>query len=151
MESKKILKKTIEVIELFDSFNKEHFQGEYNGLNINDVHTISFIGEGKKIKLNDIAVYLNVTRGGASRIAKRLILEDYIIDYRTEENKKEKYFRLTDRGEAIFKKHKIIHRESAKRDSKLFDEFNEDEKKIILKFLGKLEEDLKGKLKKDDN
>ncbi|MGL5650068.1 MAG: MarR family transcriptional regulator [Clostridium sp.] len=148
MESKKILKKTIEVIELFDSFNKEHFQDEYNGLNINDVHTIAFIGESEKVRLNDIAVYLNVTRGGASRIAKRLILEDYIIDYKIENNKKEKYFRLTNRGEIVFKKHKEVHKKSIERDSKLFNDFNDDEKNIIFRFLDVLEEDLKDKLKK---
>lgn len=147
MNNEKLLKKTIEIVELFELFNKVNFQDMYNGLNINEVHSIDFIGNNSNPKLTDIANFLNITRGGATKITKRLINEGYIQDYKLYENKKEKYFKLTTIGNDIFNKHKLIHEESIRKDSRIFSELSKEEKIIAFKFLDILENDLINKLK----
>ncbi|MGL5328832.1 MAG: MarR family transcriptional regulator [Peptostreptococcaceae bacterium] len=147
MENKKLLLKLVEIVELFELLNKSNFQDMYDGLNINEVHAIDFIGRNINPKLTDISNFLNVTRGGATKITKRLIDESHIQCYQLPENKKEKYFKLTNTGKEIFEKHKLIHDESIEKDSKIFDELSKEEKEIVFKFLGILENDLIIKLK----
>lgn len=147
MNNEKLLIKTIEIVELFELFNKANFQDIYNGLNINEVHTIDFIGGSINPKLTDVANFLNITRGGATKITKRLINGGYIQDYKLDENKKEKYFKLTNTGNDIFNKHKLIHEESIRKDSRIFSELSKEEKITIFKFLDILESDLINKLK----
>lgn len=147
MNNEKLLIKTIEIVELFELFNKSNFQDIYSGLNINEVHTIDFIGGSINPKLTDVANFLNITRGGATKITKRLINGGYIQDYKLDENKKEKYFKLTNTGNDIFNKHKLIHEESIRKDSRIFSELSKEEKITIFKFLDILESDLINKLK----
>lgn len=147
MSNEKLLIKTIEIVELFELFNKANFQDIYNGLNINEVHSIDFIGSNINPKLTDVANFLNITRGGATKITKRLINEGYIQDYKLHENKKEKYFKLTKTGNDIFNKHKLIHEESIRKDSRIFSGLSKEEKIAVFRFLDILETDLINKLK----
>lgn len=146
MENKYILKKLIDIIQLSQEINKKGFEDIYDGLNINEVHTIDYIKRNTSPNVTSIASNLNITRGGATKITKKLISKGYINEYKVAENKKEKYFILTASGEKIFIKHEKTHEESLKNDSKLFDVFTETEKHIITKFLDVLKDDLKDKL-----
>lgn len=142
MKNEELLKKLIDVVQLFDQFNKNNFEDIYDGLNINEVHTIEFVQENDKPNITSISNYLNITRGGATKICKRLIQKEYIYEYQIEENKKEKYFKLTDKGYFIYEKHVEIHNSSIKRDSRLFELFTNNEKDSIDKFLDVLKEHL---------
>lgn len=147
MNNKELLEKVIKIVEMFELFNKINFEEIYNGLNINDVHAIDFIGDSENPKLTDISNFLNITRGGATKITKRLVSEGYIQDYKLDKNKKEKYFKLTMSGHDIFNKHRLIHQESIKRDAKIFSKLTDEEQIIAFKFLSILETDLIDKLK----
>lgn len=149
MNSEQLLKKVIEIVESFELINKANFQDIYNGLNINDVHAIDFIGNSENPKLTDVSNFLNITRGGATKITKRLISGGYIQDYKLNKNKKEKYFKLTMSGNDIFNKHRLIHQDSIRRDSKIFSKLTDEEKIIVFKFLSILETDLIDKLKRN--
>lgn len=146
MDNRKILKKTIEVIELSQRMDNIEFKDIYNGLNINEVHTIDFINKGNNINVTAISKKLNITRGGASKISKKLISKGYILEYKLEGNKKAKYFSLTKKGKEIFKKHEKNHKLAIKRDSKLFEDFSDAEKEVISKFLDVIKNDLKNKI-----
>lgn len=146
MENEDIFKKLIDIIQLSQEINKKRFQDIYNGLNINEVHTIDYIKKNTSPNVTSISSNLNITRGGATKITKKLISKGYINEYKLEANKKEKYFMLTKNGEEIFIKHEKTHEESLKKDSKLFNAFTEAEKHIIAKFLDVLKDDLKDKL-----
>lgn len=146
MENEDILKKLIDIIQLSQEINKKGFENIYDGLNINEVHTIDYIKKNTSPNVTSISSNLNITRGGATKLTKKLISKGYINEYKVEENKKEKYFILTKSGEEIFIKHQKTHEESLKKDSKLFNVFTEAEKHIIVKFLDVLKDDLKDKL-----
>lgn len=146
MRSEDILKSFIDIVQLSQEINKKGFEDIYDGLSINEVHTIDYIGNNNSPNVTSISLSLNITRGGATKITKKLITKGYICEYKIEENKKEKYFRLTEYGKEIFIKHEKNHEQSLKRDSKLFDRFTEEEKMIIMKFLDTIKSDIKEKL-----
>ncbi|MGB5824379.1 MAG: MarR family transcriptional regulator [Proteocatella sp.] len=149
MDNEKLLKKVIEIAALFELVKKTNFQDMYNGLSINEVHAIDFIGKSEKPKLTDISNFLNITRGGATKITKRLINQGYIEVYRLDENKKEKYFKLKISGIDTFNKHRIIHEDGIRRDSKMFSCINDEDKRVVFNFLSILGNDLIEKLNKE--
>lgn len=146
MKNKDMFKELVDIFQLVDILNKNGFEKEYGELNINEIHTIDFIGKNVKNNSSEISKYLNITRGGATKIVKKLLEKNYILEYSIPENKKEKYFNLTKSGEDIYKKHLKNHKEAQERDSKIFDAFDLSEKKVINKFFNILKDDLKKKV-----
>lgn len=146
MKNKEMFKELVDIFQLVDILNKNGFEKEYGELNINEIHTIDFIGKNIKNNSSEISKFLNITRSGATKIVKKLLDKDYILEYSTTENKKEKYFNLTERGEDVYKKHLENHEKAQERDSKIFDAFDLEEKKVIDKFLNVLKDDLKKKV-----
>jgi len=142
-----MLIKLIENFQLFTEFNEKGFKQNYSNLNINEVHAIDYIGRTEHANVTKITECLKVTKGAVTKITKKLMDKEYISLYQTEENKKEKYFSLTQKGKEIFIKHKTIHMESIKRDKRIFENFDENEKKVIVRFLDVLKEDFQDKLK----
>jgi len=146
MENEDMLKKLIEVFELFTEFNNKEFKDIYNGLNMNEVHSIDLIGSTERANVTKVTNKLKITKGGGTKIIKRLLDKNCISIYQIEGNKKEKYFKLESNGIEIFKKHKQIHKECIAKDMIIFDNFDESEKEIIEKFLDILKGDLISKL-----
>lgn len=147
MNEEIILLKLSKIFQAFIEFNEKEFKNNYNTLNINEVHTIDYIGKTEKANVTKITNYLKISKGGVTKITKKLILKKYINIYQTPENKKEKYFNLTEAGKKIFIKHKKLHMLAIKRDKKIFENFSENEKIVILNFLNVLENDFKEKMK----
>lgn len=143
MNKKKLYKELIDVYQLVDIFNKHIFEKEYESLGINDIHTLDYIGKTKDPNVTKISNYLHITRGGSTKITKKLMEKSLIESYSSEENKKEKYFKLTEEGRDIYSKHEKSHELAEEEDSKIFDQFNSDEKKVISKFLVALKDNLK--------
>jgi DNA-binding MarR family transcriptional regulator len=142
-----LLEKLNETFQLFAEFNDKGFKENYSNLNINEVHTIDYIGKTEYANVTRITEHLKITKGGVTKITKKLISKEYITLYQKEENKKEKYFNLTEKGKLIYKKHKMLHSKASKRDMKIFEDFDKDEKKIVDKFLDKLKDEFENKLK----
>lgn len=142
MDNKDLLNSLIKIIELFEDYNKVSFEDVYNGLKQNEVHSIDFIGKNKGTNLISLSKGLNITRGGVTKIIKRLEAKGYIEFYTNDKNKKEKYLHLTESGLEIFQIHRKIHETAIERDAKIFENFTDDDKIIIQKFLNVLEIDL---------
>ena len=147
MNNKDLLNRLIKILELIEDYNKTSFDDIYNGLNINEVHSIDFIGRNTGTNLISLSKRLNITRSGVTKIIKRLEEKKYVELYTNSNNKKEKYLRLTEIGLDVFKVHEKIHEVSIERDSKLFERFTEDEKITIQKLFDILESDLLEKLR----
>lgn len=143
MENRFIYDKLVEFFQLVIELNKKEFEKKYCDLNITEVHIIDFIKKNSKNKATLISKYMNLSRAAISKNLKKLKEEKYIEEYFLEINKKEKYFNLTPKGENIYKKHLIDHKKAKAMDSKIFDNFTSEEKKIIVKFLDIIGEDIK--------
>jgi len=146
MDNEELLKNFIEVITLFNEYNEEHFKQNYENLNINEVHTIDFIGNNKMPNVKSITRGLGITKGAVTKITTKLENKGYISSYKKEDNKKEKYFNLEYLGEEIFNKHKELHKEAIKSDKLIFDKYNNKEKELIYDFLKELKIDINRKL-----
>ncbi len=147
MESKKILNKLIDVFQLVEEMNKKLFIKEYNGLNMSDVHTIECIGKNLNCNLTTISKHMKITKSGALKIVKKLLDRGEIEQFQLPHNKKEKYFSLTPQGIKTFEKHEKLHREGEERDNKLFENFSQEERVCIFKFLQIVEEDMEKRIK----
>lgn len=148
MNNELMVEKLSETFQMFTEFNDKGFKENYSDLNINEVHAIDYIGRTENANVTKITNHLKITKGGVTKITKKLMNKEYISSYQTEENKKEKYFNLTEEGKEIFIKHKTLHIEAINRDKKIFENFDENEKKVISNFLDILKKDFEEKLNK---
>lgn len=108
-------------------------------LNLNysltEIHCVEVIGQEVQINGTKLAQIMNITRGAASKITKRLMGYKLVEGYRHPENKKELYFKLTDKGMDIYKQHEIAHKAWEKRDIHFLETIDLNERKIVLSFL----------------
>jgi len=149
MNNEELIAKLTKIFELFTEFNEVSFKKSYDDLNINEVHTIDFIGKIEKVNVTKITNCLKITKGGVTKITKKLIEKGYISSYQSENNKKEKYFKLTSKGKIIFSKHIELHEQAIKKDALILSQFDNNEKIIINEFLDALSIDFENKLKEN--
>ena len=75
----------------------------------------------------------NVTK--ISKMTKKLLAKGLIEKYTLETNKKEVYFKLTERGKVLFKEHEKRHKQWEKRDMQFLSRYSKEETDTILKFM----------------
>ena len=82
-----------------------------------------------------IAEQMQMTRGAISKMTKKLLAKGLIEKYTLETNKKEVYFKLTERGKVLFKEHEKRHKQWEKRDMQFLSRYSKEETDTILKFM----------------
>lgn len=100
-----------------------------------EVHCIEYIGRNPDSNVTKLADSFYMTRGAISKITKKLIQKGVIESYRKPDNLKEIYFKLTPKGEAVYKIHEELHKEFRERDKVIFDKVTEEEFDIMLHFV----------------
>ncbi len=88
--------------------------GQETVLNVHECHTIDQIGQSPGINGVQLSQRLNITRGGMSKILTKLLQRKLLESSRSEENKKEIYYHLTETGKAVFVAHAQIHQRLGK-------------------------------------
>lgn len=129
-----ILELLAEHLEKQDLLSKLTERELLHGYGYSEIHCIDAIGSMHKPNVTKIASCLNMTRGAISRLAKKQIAQGLIESYSSKDNKKELYFRLTEKGEALFMEHKKRHAAWKERDSKFFRQYPEDKLSAICIF-----------------
>ncbi|MGL4453144.1 MAG: MarR family transcriptional regulator [Sarcina sp.] len=142
MNNDKLMNELISVFQNFSEINSKH----YDNLNMNEVHTIDFIGKNENSNLKAITEGIGITKGAIAKITKRLESREFISSYKREDNKKEKYFKLEKAGKEVYEKHLRLHKKAFDRDKKVFDNYNDEEKQIIDKFLKDLSKDIRSRI-----
>lgn len=104
-------------------------------LSILSIQVLNEIAKGTYQNAADIAQELNVTRGGVSRIAKRLIQDDLIEEAPKKKNHKEVSYILTDKGKAIHEVHLKLLTGIQNSHLNIIRSFEEKEQEAILKYL----------------
>ena len=87
---------------------------------------------------NELAERLGVTRGAITQMSNKLEEKGLIEKYSKSDNKKKKYYRLTEAGENIVKAQNEYHSHANKQMCMYLRKLGEDEQKIIIDFLGEL-------------
>ena len=111
-----------------------------------EIHTVSAIKDLEEANVTNISKYLKITKGAVSKITKRLISKDLIESYRIADNKQKIFFKLTDKGNVIYEKHRKGHDLWLKRDGEFFKQFSKKEINIICDFMVKYNQHLDNKI-----
>lgn len=133
----KLLDNIAEFLEKQDLLSKLTESEMLHGYGYSDVHCVVAIKEIDIPNVTNIASRLNMTRGGVSKIIKRLEKEALLERYTIEDNKKEIYFTLTESGEEIYFEHEKRHKLWIERDLEFLDKYDD---KSIVDFLSFMEE-----------
>ena len=115
---------------------------ENKDLTSNDMHVIHAIGVGTKKNMSSIAKELSVTVGTLTISMNSLVKKGYVKRERGEEDRRVVYISLSDKGKKAFVHHARFHKEMI---TSIMDEFDDDEKKILIRGLTKLDNWFKNK------
>lgn len=113
-----------------------------------EVHCIEYIGANVDANVTKLAESFYMTRSAMSKITKKLIEKGYIESYKKPDNKKEIYFRLTEKGNEINKVHTRLHNEFQERDKVVFEEISEEQFKSMFEFIEKYSTHLDSEINK---
>jgi Transcriptional regulators len=115
--------------------NKFKMEAALNECTPTEVHFIEYIEKNSDSNVTKLADAFYMTRGAISKLSKKLMKKGYIESYSKADNKKEIYFKLTDKGMAIYKIHEGLHEEFLKRDEPVFQQITEEQLDSILTFV----------------
>lgn len=130
----KILDIFIKIQERSDVFQHKQ-EGLLDEISLAELHSIDCIGMIDHPNVTKISKKMGLTRGGISRIGKKLLGKGLIESYQDTDNNKEIYFRLTEVGQFVYGEHKKIHSEARQEWLSLLEHYSNNEQAAILRFL----------------
>ena len=122
--------------EILDVEQKALITGTFKEISINDMHIIDAIGIGEPKNMSTVAGEMAVTVGTLTTAINNLVKKGYVKRERGEEDRRVVYISLSDKGKKAFIHHARFHKEMI---TSILDEFDEDEKKILIRGLTKLD------------
>lgn len=128
--------------------NKFKMEASLKGYKASEVHCIEYVGHNRDCNVTKLAEILLMTRGAISKRAKKLIQKGILESYQRPDNQKEIYFRLTARGEAVYKAHEELHKEFQERDKAIFEQVSDEQIEVMLGFIEKYNRHLDAEIKK---
>lgn len=128
--------------------NKPKMEYHLKDNTASEVHCIESIEKNGDTNVTKLAESLYMTRGAISKLTKKLIKKGLIENYQKSDNKKEIYFKLTDRGKEIYKIHEELHKEFQERDKVVFEQVTEEQFDSMLSFVEKYNNHLDVEIKK---
>jgi DNA-binding MarR family transcriptional regulator len=113
----------------------EAFANLLQSLTITALHVLEAIGRREPINGIQIARQLAITKGAVSKIARKLLDLQLIQAEQLPDNKKDIYFRLTERGREIFQWHQDMHEEAHGQAKQFLGRYTLEELRLIVRFL----------------
>jgi DNA-binding MarR family transcriptional regulator len=113
----------------------EVFANILQTLTITALHVLDAIGQHEPINGIQIARQLAITKGGVSKITRKLLKQHLILQERLPNNKKDIYFRLTAQGREIFLWHHELHQQIEEQAKLFLGKYTLDELRLIVRFL----------------
>ena len=108
---------------------------KYKDISNNDMHIIEAVGLGGG-NMSSIAAKLKITVGSLTTSMNSLVKKGYVKRERGEEDRRVVYISLSDKGKKAFIHHARFHKEMI---TSIMDEFDDDEKRILIRGLTKLD------------
>ena len=136
------------LINKYAWFNRVKMEENLKGYKSAEVHYIECIGKYSEPNVTKIAEVLYMTRGAISKMTKKLEQKGLIESYQKPENKKEIYFHLTKKGQAIYDTHEKLHKEFRDRDKVVFEGITEEQYDSMLAFIKKYDTHLDSEISK---
>lgn len=101
---------------------------------------LSLINRYPEENASGLSARLNITKGAVTKLSGKLVEKGMIQITRRTDNKKEKYFRLTAKGEEVVQGHQQFHKQANQRLCKYISSLNYEEATLIFQFLNHLRE-----------
>lgn len=83
---------------------------------------------------------LGITKGAITQMVDKLKQKELIETINRKDNKKEKYFSLTDKGLAIIEEHRYLHKQSNENICKFISTLDEKEVDAVFRFLEQIKQ-----------
>ncbi|MCT4613845.1 MAG: MarR family transcriptional regulator [Marinifilaceae bacterium] len=96
-----------------------------------EIHCIEAIGNHEPINASELSKILGITNGAVTQITDKLINKNLVIKYINENNKKERFFKLTGTGKTAYIMHEKYHEKMYKKIIEYFEGLNGDELKAF--------------------
>ncbi len=126
-----------DVSNQLDFLYKEEFGDILTDYTYTEMHTIDSIGKIENPNVTKIALNLNLSKAAISKIIKKLIKKKSIEIYKSPDNKKETYYKLTPVGHEVFEKHLKMHESWCEKDKTFFKKFSKKDLEITFEILSK--------------
>lgn len=130
--------------------NKLKMENSLKEFKSSEVHCIEAIGKNADSNVTKLAESFYMTSGAISKLTKKLIKKGVIESYQKPDNKKEIYFRLTEKGKAVYNIHEELHKEFRERDKAVFEQVTEEQFDDMLRFVERYSRHLDEEIKKLD-
>lgn len=106
--------------------------------NITSVHVMDCIGDHEPINHTGIVRKMKLSKGNVTNITSKLLEMDFIRRSQLNNNRKEIYFSLTDKGRQVYHLHQKMHKEKEERFYQFIESYTEAELQTIGKFISDL-------------
>jgi DNA-binding MarR family transcriptional regulator len=141
------------IFELFfDSLKKLLYPEEWIALDLDfsksELFTMLLVDRNGEIIMSRIADYVNVSMSTANGIVERLIKKGYLERNRSDSDRRIVVIRLTEEGKNLVRDLKSIVSEYV---MLVYNELNDEERKLIFKVIGKVTQILEKKSHKNSN
>lgn len=127
--------------EIWDLEGKAIITEEFKDITNNDMHVIEAIGLGEGNNMSMLAKKLNITVGSLTTAMNNLVKKGYVERYRSEEDRRVVYVKLTEKGVKAYKHHEEYHHRMT---LAIKERLNEDEIPVLFKTLDALTDFFKG-------
>ncbi|GED50477.1 MarR family transcriptional regulator [Carnobacterium maltaromaticum] len=137
--------------ELYDKMswlNRRKMEDSLKGYTSSEVHCMEYIEKNKDSNVTKLADSFYMTRGAISKLTKKLIKKELIESYQKSDNKKEIYFRLTEKGREVYDIHEKLHNEFSERDKVVFEQVTDEQFNSMLQFVELYSQHLDKEIKK---
>ncbi len=135
-----ILEKFQKLYEKQDILSKLNNDKIYSNIGYSEIHSLVAIKDLDNPNLTKLSKEMNMTLGAISKIVKKLQQKNLVEIIKKENNKKEKYLILTEKGNSIYNEHEVAHNKWKIRDLKFLNTIEDNDREVIDRFLDSFNE-----------
>ena len=132
-----LMSQLLNTFVLIDDEFKKHADKILFDYTITELHCLEHIGKIDKPNVTKLSQSLHLTRGGVSKLIKKLINKKVVCSYQLDTNKKEIYYQLTALGRDIFDAHEQIHQKWSAKDLEFLQQFDANQVTFVMTFIQK--------------
>ncbi|MBF7017790.1 MarR family winged helix-turn-helix transcriptional regulator [Staphylococcus durrellii] len=147
-KEEKLMSEMRRLYQKIEWLNKPQMQRELAGYTATEVHCVQAIQKIDDPNVQKLSQELYMTRGAISKLMKKLLAKSLIASYQRDDNKKEIYYKLTDKGYKIFATHERLHAQFQERDHKVFENIKDEHYDAMLSFIEQYSEHLEEEILK---
>lgn len=135
----KILEKIICLSNKINQNNKKpNNYGTDHILYTSEIHMIEATSTHRNVNASELAAIMGITNGAINQVANKLIKKGLLEQYRTNDNKKDVYYKLTSQGEIANIAHSNYHKEQYSNMEEYINKLSLEEINTIKNFLDEL-------------